>query len=273
MTIKAFAALCDCNPQTLRYYDSVGLLKPAEVDSWTGYRYYNEEQAVIFVKIRSLQKAGFSIDEIKELLNKDDLAIAQAFDEKIAAAEAHLREIKTIRASYLTEMSTIKERINETRNRIIADIKAYNPEEEFGMERADYEAMLTEIEKCMQEAVEYSEQIPSFGDAFGNVLEYASKAAPETPDFRTDPAFTVVFEKHGWRAVKDFLPEFASQESGEYGLDFHVTEDKYAHAIAFSNTILSLLLSANEGKNRTFRCNIALTADGANHFRLLKKMF
>ena len=58
MTIKIFAELCDCNPQTLRYYDSVGLLKPAEVDSWTGYRYYNEEQAVTFVKIRNLQKAG-----------------------------------------------------------------------------------------------------------------------------------------------------------------------------------------------------------------------
>ena len=27
MTIKVFAKLCDCNPQTLRYYDSVGLLK------------------------------------------------------------------------------------------------------------------------------------------------------------------------------------------------------------------------------------------------------
>ena len=29
MTIKEFAGLCGCNPQTLRYYDSVGLLKPA----------------------------------------------------------------------------------------------------------------------------------------------------------------------------------------------------------------------------------------------------
>ena len=157
MTIKVFAKLCDCNPQTLRYYDSVGLLKPAEVDSWTGYRYYNEEQAVTFVKIRNLQKAGFAIEEIKELLLKDDLAIAKAFDAKIAEAEAHLREIKAIRASYLTEMSTIKEKINETRERIITDIKNYNPEEEFGMPRSDYEAMLAGIEQCFREAAESTE--------------------------------------------------------------------------------------------------------------------
>lgn len=38
MTIKEFSRLCGCNPQTLRYYDHVDLLKPVKVDSWTGYR-------------------------------------------------------------------------------------------------------------------------------------------------------------------------------------------------------------------------------------------
>ena len=61
MTIKQFAQLCSCNAQTLRYYDRIGLLKPAQVDSWTGYRYYEEKQAVDFVKIKNLQLADFSI--------------------------------------------------------------------------------------------------------------------------------------------------------------------------------------------------------------------
>ena len=58
MTIKEFARLCGCNPQTLRYYDHVELLKPVQVDPWSGYRYYEEEQALTFVKIRNLQKGG-----------------------------------------------------------------------------------------------------------------------------------------------------------------------------------------------------------------------
>ena len=39
MTITDFARLCGCNPQTLRYYDRMELLKPARVDPWSGYRY------------------------------------------------------------------------------------------------------------------------------------------------------------------------------------------------------------------------------------------
>lgn len=57
MTIKEFAKLCGCNPQTLRYYDRVGLLKPVRVDRYSGYRFYDEEQAVTFVKIKNLQSA------------------------------------------------------------------------------------------------------------------------------------------------------------------------------------------------------------------------
>ena len=62
MTIKEFARLCGCNPQTLRYYDHVDLLKPVKVDQWSGYRYYDEDQALAFIKIKNLQKAGFTID-------------------------------------------------------------------------------------------------------------------------------------------------------------------------------------------------------------------
>ena len=96
MTIKDFAKLCGCNPQTLRYYDRQDLLKPVKVDDWTGYRYYDEEQAIAFVKIKNMQKAGFSIDEIKELLDKDDAAIYIAFERKIAEQERQLQEIKNI---------------------------------------------------------------------------------------------------------------------------------------------------------------------------------
>ena len=56
MTIKEFANLCGCNPQPLRYYDHMNLLKPMKVDEWTGYRYYEDEQALDFVKINAPYK-------------------------------------------------------------------------------------------------------------------------------------------------------------------------------------------------------------------------
>ncbi|MBR5712239.1 MAG: MerR family transcriptional regulator [Lachnospiraceae bacterium] len=269
MTIKDFAKLCGCNPQTLRYYDSINLLKPVNVDSWTGYRYYDETQAIPFVKIRNLQKAGFSIDEIKGLIEQDDLAIAMAFDAKIAEAEAHLREIKTIRQSYLTEMNTIKETIDKMRERITNDIRNYDPATEFGIGEEQYGEFRQQIEECMAQAAESVPNLPDFSEMFGA----AGASAPVTqPDFRTDPAFGVIYEKHGWENVRDFLDECSDLE-GEYGLDFSVREDKYANAIPFSNTLLMLLLSKNEGRNKKYSCNVEKSADGENHFRLWKRMF
>ena len=100
MTIKEFSNLCGCTPQTIRYYDRMNLLKPVKVDDWTGYRFYDEEQALDFVKIKNLQTAGFSIDEIKGLLNASDEAIYDAFSQKIKEQEEHLKKIIEIRESY-----------------------------------------------------------------------------------------------------------------------------------------------------------------------------
>ena len=270
MTIKEFAKLCDCNPQTLRYYDSIDLLKPVNVDSWTGYRYYDEEQAVTFVKIKNLQRAGFSIDEIKELVQKDDLAVAMAFEKKIDEVETRLREIRTIQRSYLTEMMNIKEKINEVKNQILDNIKAYDPAEEFGIEKKQYDGILANIEHCFAEA-EKSDSLNKFGGMLPASMDM-SAARPETPGFVKDPTYKVIYEKHGWNNVKDFLPEFENLESGEYGLDFCVTEEKYRNSIAFSNTILGVLLEKNEGKKKTLSCGVDKSADGQNHFRLFKKV-
>ena len=118
MTIKEFARLCGCNPQTLRYYDHVGLLKPVKVDQWSGYRFYEEDQAFTFVKIKNLQKAGFTIEEIKALLDQDDHVIYMAFDTKITEAERRLQEIKHIQKLYQTEMKQIQEKIHEVREKV-----------------------------------------------------------------------------------------------------------------------------------------------------------
>ena len=83
MTIKEFSRLCNCTTQTLRYYDSINLLKPARVDTVTGYRYYESAQALDYVKIKNLQDAMFSIEEIKEILEKNDYDIIKAFEVKI----------------------------------------------------------------------------------------------------------------------------------------------------------------------------------------------
>ena len=134
ITIQGFARLCGCNTQTLRYYDRIGLLTPARVDEWTGYRYYEEAQAMQFVKIKSLQQADFSIDEIRPILEDGDDRLQEAFERKIAEQEQKLARMREIQKSYLNEKMEMQKMIC-----MLADFmegRADDPKllEEFGLD-------------------------------------------------------------------------------------------------------------------------------------------
>lgn len=269
MTIKQFAALCGCSTQTLRYYDKVELLKPVEVDSWTGYRYYEEEQALVFVKIKHLQKAGFTIEEIRPLLEADNSTVCRAFDAKIEQTEERLREIRMIRASYQSEMNEIQRKISEVREKIMQSMNCYDPTAEFGIGREQYDAICGNVEELFDNlAADPPKDIGyvEFGDG------EAGEEEEEYLDLLHNPNYEIVYEKHSWEHVKDFFDEFDELEDGaEYALLFQVTEDKERYNTAFGNTILGILLARNPNKRRSLTCSMGETADGANHFWLLKK--
>lgn len=54
----------------LRHYDEIELLKPAQIDKSSGYRYYEEEQLVIANRIQSLKTMGLSLSIIKQILSQ-----------------------------------------------------------------------------------------------------------------------------------------------------------------------------------------------------------
>lgn len=70
--IGEFAKLVNANIKTIRYYDEINLLNPKEIDKFTSYRYYNDDNVKEFYSIMLLKKMGFSLDEIKEY--KDNLS-------------------------------------------------------------------------------------------------------------------------------------------------------------------------------------------------------
>lgn len=66
--IGDFSKLSRVSVKTLRYYDEMGLLKPVEVDHFTGYRLYEYSQLTTLHRILALKDLGFSLEEIRELL-------------------------------------------------------------------------------------------------------------------------------------------------------------------------------------------------------------
>ena len=67
MTIGKLAKSLNINSETIRYYQREGIIKePAKRSN--GYRYYSSEHHSRIVFIKKAQELGFSLNEIKELL-------------------------------------------------------------------------------------------------------------------------------------------------------------------------------------------------------------
>jgi len=69
--IGDFSKLSRVSVKTLRFYDEMGLLKPVEVDRFTGYRYYEFDQLPRLYRVLALKDLGFSLEEIGHLLEEE----------------------------------------------------------------------------------------------------------------------------------------------------------------------------------------------------------
>ncbi len=75
LKIGDFSSLSRVTVKALRYYDEIGLLKPVQVDRFTGYRYYSAEQLPRLNRIVVLKGLGLSLEEVTRLLD-DDLPVS-----------------------------------------------------------------------------------------------------------------------------------------------------------------------------------------------------
>ena len=81
--IGEFSKLTQVSIRMLRYYDEIGLLKPANVDSFTGYRMYSAKQIPKLQKIILLRDAKFKVAEIKNiLLGQNQVNIVDELEKK-----------------------------------------------------------------------------------------------------------------------------------------------------------------------------------------------
>ncbi len=69
--IGQFSRFSRVTVKTLRYYDKIGLLKPAEIDRFTGYRYYSASQLPRLNRILALKDLGLSLEQIAQLIDGD----------------------------------------------------------------------------------------------------------------------------------------------------------------------------------------------------------
>jgi DNA-binding transcriptional MerR regulator len=69
--IGEFSKIAQVPGSVLRYYDQIGLLTPAHIDDWTGYRYYSAKQLPRLHRILALKELGLTLDQIARLLDEE----------------------------------------------------------------------------------------------------------------------------------------------------------------------------------------------------------
>lgn len=147
-TVKALARLAGVSSRTLRYYDEIGILKPARINS-SGYRIYGKNEVDMLQQILLYRELGFSLEIIKEIISSPDFDITVALREHRSSLLERRKQLdllianveKTIKANEGGIEMPDKEKFEGFKEKLVRE-----NEEKFGEEiRAKYGE--TQVEK------------------------------------------------------------------------------------------------------------------------------
>ena len=111
LKIGDFSKISRVSIRMLRHYDDIGLLKPAETDAFTGYRYYREDQLLVIGRITSLRDMGFSLADIVRILEVyDDREQMESF---FSAREEELTRLSKETEYRLMLLETARKRLRK----------------------------------------------------------------------------------------------------------------------------------------------------------------
>jgi len=139
MQIKEFAELTGVSVRTLHYYDEIGLLQPAYIDKFTGYRYYDENSILRMQEILFYRELDFSLKSIREILSS-----------AIYNKEKALAEQKTL-------LTLKKERLERLISAIDDAIKGENVMSAF--DNSEFEEYKAEVKEKWGQTDAYKEHI------------------------------------------------------------------------------------------------------------------
>lgn len=103
-TVQRLAALAGVSGRTLRYYDQIGLLKPARLSD-SGYRLYGAEEVDLLQQILFYRELGMPLETIRETLH------APGF-ERLDALREHNRRLLAKRGQLDVLIQTVQRTID-----------------------------------------------------------------------------------------------------------------------------------------------------------------
>ncbi|MDN4526454.1 MerR family transcriptional regulator [Fictibacillus fluitans] len=96
--IHRAAELTGVTVRTLRYYDKIGLLAPASKTEG-GHRLYTNDDIKCMQQIQFLKRIGFSLEEIKKMLNSEDWDWTESIKDQLAYVLKEQEQLKQMESS------------------------------------------------------------------------------------------------------------------------------------------------------------------------------
>jgi DNA-binding transcriptional MerR regulator len=106
-TIKEIADLAGVTTRTLRYYDEIGLLAPAETGD-NGYRYYNTDSLLRLQQILFFRELDVPLKEIQAAMQRPDFDLLRALEQHRAALEKRAERVLTLIDTVDQTIATLK---------------------------------------------------------------------------------------------------------------------------------------------------------------------
>lgn len=192
-TVQKLGKMAGISTRTLRYYDEIGILKPARINS-SGYRIYGGREVDQLQQILFYRELGVGLEHIKEILTADEFDFVTALRshrEKLLAKREQLDELiknvdKTIAGKEGKIQMNDKEKFEGFKQNLIDENEQkYGKEarEKYGNEQVDRsnqkikgmsEQQYAEVERLGTEVLETLANACKTGDPAG---EQAQKAA------------------------------------------------------------------------------------------------
>lgn len=209
MTVHEVSKLSGISIRTLQYYDSIGLLKPADYTE-AGYRLYDDaslEKLQIILLFRELE---FPLKDIKKLIENPNFDTGKALDQQMRLLE--------LRREHIDNLLNLAKGLKKRGADNLMDFSAFDKKK---------------IEQYAEEAKR------TWGDTDA-YKEYAAKAKDRTPEesFNIGKDLMKIFTEFG--GMKDLPPESEEVQKQVKKLQDYITE----HMYTCTKEILSQLGSA-----------------------------
>lgn len=134
--IGRFSKICRLSVSSLRYYDELGLLRPALVDPDTSYRYYTLSQVRVAETIRLLRALDMPLEDVQHYLAEADPAAGRdllnrhqrRMEERVEDGQRILSYLRRLQGSDAYQPAEVRARTFERQH--VHGISARVPEQE-----------------------------------------------------------------------------------------------------------------------------------------------